>query len=194
MRLWAAVLLFAAAGPASSGQPKFTRAMLGKDIRGVVLNFVSASASTLDIQSPSLGDPGLERDLAQAVSRGVKVRLLLSPASKASRSFAAQNKIAALAPRWSSVDSDARYWIADRAKILTGTFDAATAPMDTRLECLFRLDDVKTAAAWTRRFNRQWDRASGTLPERYRLEDELEALPSPVEPADRLPRLKTGRH
>jgi phosphatidylserine/phosphatidylglycerophosphate/cardiolipin synthase-like enzyme len=156
--------------------------------------FCNSSSQSLDLMLPSLYDEELGRCLALAVSRGAKVRLLMNPRFEISRQAAAS--LAALMPtgfelRWA--DFNARLILVDGQRGLLGSFNGIADSLDKKTECAAEEDDAKLAAGLQASFDALWKSALKDLPEMTKLDDALKALPSPQDPEDTQPRLKTER-
>jgi hypothetical protein len=145
---------------------------------GAMGDFVGSASKSLDLRLGRLEDPEIGRAAAQAVSRGVKVRLLLSWRPKANRLAAPALRQGGLELRWQPTER-LSYGVADQSRLFCAP---AAAPNggNPALEGE-AVDDAALASALEEEFDKAWGRASERLPENLSLNDALEALPDPRE-------------
>src|SRR5258708_6141349 len=87
---------------------------------------LGGARESLEMRLTRIDDPALRQGTAQALSRGVKVRLILSPREKSSRQRGDGLRSLGLQLRWSAKDGDS-YVIADEQKVCLGGFDGWAA-------------------------------------------------------------------
>lgn len=166
--------------------------VLGNLVRLQIEEFVAEAKESLSLELPCLNDEGLEKALVKAASRGVKVRLLLSPRFKSNNFCVRRFKGSGVRLRW--CDSNARFILADSCRVMLGSFNGLPASLDEKVESLIIEDTWSPAVESLKKaFEDQWEKARGFSMEGLELGDQLKALPVPQDTKDKQPRVNTTR-
>lgn len=152
--------------------------------------------SSIDLQLPYLSDAGLLQALDKARSRGLALRLILDPGSKANRESAAALTPTGASLRWLSGGLNAgnlRLLILDGARACLGSFNGSKTSLRQRQEGVACLDEAASVKALVEWFEKAWAVSLSDLPESAKAADELESLPDPRSLVESEPRVSTRR-
>ncbi len=186
-------LLLLAFGLAAPGRAELTVTARA----GEILERELQQAQTrIDLQIPYLSDAGFLQALTRAASRGVTLRVILDPGSKANRESAAALSPTGASLRWLNPNMpvvNTRLLLLDGAKACIGSFNGSKTSLRQRFEALACVEDeasLDVLAGW---FEKVWSQGLSELPESAKAADELESLPDPRTLVESEPRVTTRR-
>lgn len=188
MRLSALALALAAqfaCRPAAAEMRHFDSGSARSQLEAVIYS----ATARLDLRLPRFDDEGLKRSVAEALSRGVKVRLLVGKDAEAALNQSVDLIRMGLKARVFK-SGDSRYAIADRTRALLGQLDGTAEQLELSRQSVLYLDQAETCKALQAAFHSEWGRSAAAEPEAVTLKKELDALP---DPRDNEPRLQMKR-
>ena len=191
MRLGGFLAAFAlAAATAAAESPSGAVPLPALGSRFALAQMIGSARQNLEIRMPQFDDLQLQKAAYLAVSRGVQVRLLLSRRLRANRLAAPDLRVLGLQLRWAN-KKEAAYLIADCKEVLLCAPDGSGDSLDFEDHGL-PVGDERFAEAQSREFEKEWRKATESIPEEMALKDQLEALPDPrqTEPHVRTKRRK----
>lgn len=128
-----------------------------------LLSALYSAKKTIDVEMYAFTASELKKALADAVKRGVKVRVILEPRIDANLATAEELRAAAAEVRWASTsfaNTHSKLAIIDEEKVLVGSINWSKHALYENREAELLVEDEKTARDFTQVFEEDWSKAS----------------------------------